>query len=299
MHIATIGIGGNALLSPKGKQNILGEFAATGKIAKSIAKLSYKYKTVVTHGNGTQVGDELLKNLNTKARALPLYLLNAETQASIGSVLENAINSRGPKTKFCTVLTHVLVSEDDPAFAKPTKQIGPFYSKDELERELKREKFSYIEKRGMFRRVVASPAPKKVLELEVIRHLLKSFGVVCGGGGGIPLFKKGSAYAGANAVIDKDLTTQLIANGVGSERLVLLTNVDFVYGSLDDKSTAIKRIHAGELKGMLGLFEEGTIRPKVEAAIRFIERGGKLAQIGNINAAERVLLENYGTCIIK
>ncbi|MEM3181180.1 MAG: hypothetical protein QXR85_00920 [Candidatus Micrarchaeaceae archaeon] len=297
MNTITIGIGGNALLNPKGSQRVSGELATTNRIAKAIAKLSNKYKIIVTHGNGTQVGDELLKNINASVEPLPLYLLNAETQASIGSVLENAINNQKPKRQFCTIVTHVSVSPKDPAFKRPTKPIGPFYSKTQLKEELKHEKFAYIKERGMFRRVVASPMPKRVLELGAIMHLSKSFNIICGGGGGIPVYYNGRAYSGANAVIDKDFTTQLIATGIGAERLVLLTNVDFVYGSLDDKRSAIKHIHANELKHMLTDFEEGTIRPKLEAAIKFVEHGGKLAQIGNIIAIEKVLNGREGTSI--
>ncbi|MGC8675997.1 MAG: carbamate kinase [Candidatus Micrarchaeia archaeon] len=299
MDTWVIGLGGNALMNPKRSQSFASETHEISSIAKSIAKLSKRHRIVVTHGNGTQVGDELLKNLACSVEPLPLYILSAETQASIGSVLETAFNSRKPSRQFCTILTHVEVDTSGSAFKKPTKQIGPFYTRRELERELGKEKFSYVEERGAFRRVVPSPRPETVLELEVIKHTLSRFNVICGGGGGVPMAKTKTGYEGVNAVVDKDYTTQLIANGVGASRLLLLTNAEYVYRNYGDSKSAIKSIKATELKRMLDALEAGTIRPKAEAAANFVENGGKLAQIGSIGRFYDLISGKSGTTVVR
>jgi len=298
MDRIVIGLGGNALLSPNSSQSLGAELGSIRKIAHALEGLAKHYNIVITHGNGTQVGDELLKNINSNA-ALPLYMLNAETQASIGSGLEMALNSSITKRRFCTIVTHVIVDRKDRAFNAPSKPIGPFYTKAQLEKELKNEKFNYIEKDGMFRRVVPSPMPKNVVEMDMIKHMLDRYNVICGGGGGIPIIKNGNRYIGINAVIDKDFTTQLIANALHAKRLIILTNVNYVYKNIYDKSTYINKIRAGALKSMLADFDEGTIRPKVQACIRFIENGGTMAQIGSLGRLESIINMESGTIITR
>ncbi len=296
LETIVIGLGGNALLSPRGKQSFGKELGSAKGTARAIARLSKEYRILLTHGNGTQVGDELLKNMGS-IEPLPLYLLNAETQASIGSMLETALNSEKPARPFCTIVTHVFVDKHDPAFSNPTKPIGPFYTKAQLEKALKREKFSYIEERKMFRRVVPSPMPRGILEIKQIMHLLKRFNVICGGGGGVPVYREHSSYMGANAVIDKDYATQLIANIIGAKRMIILTNTDYVYRNFEDKSTFIRKAKKEYMKNILGNLEEGTIKPKVDACIKFIENGGRIAQIGSINKINEVIAKKSGTII--
>ena len=297
LDVIVIGLGGNAMLSPKGRQSISAQLSSVANIAKGVARLSRRYRIVITHGNGTQVGDELLKNINSTREALPLYLLNAETQGSIGSSLEIALNSAKQKDEFCTILTHVLVDKDDSAFKKPSKPIGPFYTKKELKAELKKEEFEYVIERGMYRRVVPSPKPVGILEIDKIMHMLNKFNVICGGGGGIPVYANASRYAGVNAVIDKDYTTQLIANLIGAKKMLLLTDTDYVYKDIRDRRTRIEASQASEMKKLLDNLEEGTIRPKVEACINFIENGGKSAQIGSISKLIEVAMGKSGTTI--
>ncbi|MEM0149327.1 MAG: hypothetical protein QXW10_00310 [Candidatus Micrarchaeaceae archaeon] len=296
METIVIGLGGNALLNPKGKQSLSSEVIGAKNIAKSIALLSKRFKIILTHGNGSQVGDELLKNVGS-IEPLPLYLLNAETQASMGSVLETALNGEKPSRGFCTVVTHTLVSKNDPAFKRPTKPIGPFYTRAQLGKALRHGRFNYIEEHGMFRRVMPSPRPAGILEAAQIKYLLGRFNVICGGGGGIPIYKEKGIFKGANAVIDKDYTTQLIANMVGARRMVILTNVEYVYKDFEDKGSYIKVAKKEELKDTIGSLEEGTIRPKVDACIRFLEGGGKIAQIGSIGRLKEVIMEKSGTTI--
>ncbi|MGC8495673.1 MAG: hypothetical protein ACP5MX_00480 [Candidatus Micrarchaeia archaeon] len=298
METIVIGLGGNALLKPSGNQSVSGEISSIKNIAKTIARLSSRFNIVITHGNGTQVGDELIKNKNSGLEMLPLYLLNAETQGSIGSIIETAINSSRPGKPFCTVVTHVVVDKSDDAFSVPTKPIGPFYTKRELGKGSKGQ-FSYIKENGMFRIVVPSPRPIKILEIEQIKHMLKRFNVICGGGGGIPVFIEGNSIIGANAVVDKDYTTQLIATTIKARRMILLTNADYVYKDFAGRKGKIKKISMQEINSMIHNFEEGTIRPKIDACIRFIKNGGEIAQIGSINMLDKIIKKESGTLITR
>lgn len=305
MKSIVIALGGNALLSPSGKQSFAKENRSIEKISKEIAKVckNNNYKIVITHGNGSQVGDELMRNEHAKRYVpkLPLYMLNAETQALMGTVIETSLQNNlkliNVDKGICVILAHVLVDEKDIAFKRPSKQIGPFYTKKELEQELKLDKFAYIKSGSRYRMVVASPKPKKVIELgSIIAESDKNIVITCGGGG-VPMIKRGKRLVGIDAVIDKDLTAQLLANSIGADTLVILTNADFVYKNYKKRSGKIKEIDAKELKKTLNSFEEGTIKPKVEACISFIEKGGKEAYIGNVYKLDQMLSGKSGTRI--
>ena len=180
METLLIALGGNALLSPKGKQNVSNEIKNAERAMRGIAELAKtgRYKIVITHGNGPQVGNELLRNEHSKSIVppLPLYMLNAETQASIGDILQTALIRElrvlNVKKGVSVLLTHAVVGKNDPAFRKPTKPIGPVYAKAELEKELRQKKFGYVRTSGGgYRRVVASPRPISVIEFEAVKKL--------------------------------------------------------------------------------------------------------------------------------
>lgn len=307
MDCVVIALGGNALLDPSGKQSFLSENRSVGKVSKSIVELykKKKYRIIITHGNGSQIGDELMRNEHAKSfiPKLPVYAINAETQASIGTLIETSIissmASMKAKGEVCVILTHVLVDGNDPAFKRPLKQVGPFYTKSELQKELKIERFDYIKHQSKYRRVIASPLPKIILESDVIAKSSHYSIVVACGGGGIPVIRSGSGFAGVDAVIDKDLTTQLLASSIGADKMVLLTNAEYLYANWGKSKKAIKEVSSKELRKKLDQFEEGTIRPKAEACIRFIENGGKEAYIGNVFKLELILERKSGTRIIK
>ena len=306
MKSIVIALGGNALLDPSGRQSFAKENENINRVSKDIAKLckNSSYRIVITHGNGSQVGDEMLRNEHAKKYVpkLPLYVLNAETQALIGTVIETALRNNlallGVKRDVCVILAHVLVDKNDKAFKKPTKQVGPFYSKKELDSELKLDKFNYIKSGSEYRKVVASPKPKGILEVGTIQAEFKKKIVVTCGGGGVPTIKKGKELAGINAVIDKDLTTQLLANSIKAETLVILTNAEYIYSDYKRKKGKIKEVSAKTLKGNMDKFEEGTIKPKVQACINFIENGGKEAYIGNVYKLDQILSGTSGTKIV-
>jgi carbamate kinase len=229
---------------------------------------------VITHGNGPQVGNELLRQERAAEEAppLPLWLAVAQTQAEIGALiaaeLRPAIDEREP----ACVLTHVRVAADDPAFDRPTKPIGPFYSAEEGE-QLERERgWAMVSdaNRG-HRRVVPSPMPLEVMELEVIRRLAAGNAVVIAcGGGGIPVVRRGGRLTGVDAVIDKDRASALLARGLGAERLLILTEVPAVCRHFgEDRQEEIRELSRSEAEELLPELPEGSMRPKVESALSF------------------------------
>ncbi len=307
VHMGTIviGIGGNALMQPSGKQGMAEELRNINRVADSIALLCKKGsdRIIVTHGNGTQVGDELERNEHARRYVpeLPMHLLTAETQATIGSViataLRNRMNAHRIDRNVEVLLAHVLVDRNDPAFIKPTKQIGKLYSMAELRKELKLGRFDYVKSGSKYREVIASPRPKVVLEADAIARAARHSVVVTCGGGGIPMAMGNGKLAGVSAVIDKDRTTGLLASSLKAERMVILTNSDYVYYDYPKKGKPIRNAKAHELRKALGRFEEGTIRPKLESCIDFVEKGGREAYIGNIFMLERILSGRSGTKI--
>jgi carbamate kinase len=229
---------------------------------------------VITHGNGPQVGNELLRQERAAEEAppLPLWLAVAQTQAEIGALisaeLRPALDGREP----ACVLTHVAVAADDPAFDRPTKPIGPFYSEEEGE-ALERERgwAMVADANRGYRRVVPSPAPLEIVELEVIRRLVEGGAVVIAcGGGGIPVVRRGSRLTGVDAVIDKDRASALLARGLEAQRLVILTEVPAVYRDFGTpEQEEIRALSPVDAEALLPQLAEGSMRPKVESALTF------------------------------
>ena len=276
--------------------------ASIRRVAREIAKLYLRHhRIVVTHGNGPQVGRELERNeLAAKViPELPLYYLTAETESVIGSAISTALCEElilfKKKPEVCTVISHVIVDQRGRA---PRKPVGPFLTMAELKAELKRGGFDYIRKGRKYRRVVPSPRPMLLLESDMINFLCTSGIVVAGGGGGIPMTTRGGRYRGVDAVIDKDLTSALLAIDIRADRLVILTDTDYLYTSASG-GRPIKRISASALSGMLDSLEEGTMKPKAQACINFIRGGGKAAYIGNLYKLKEILNGESGTKITK
>ncbi len=296
-----IAIGGNAISNPASMGDPRSESASIRRVAREIARLYLKrHRIVVTHGNGPQVGRELERNeLAAKAiPELPLYYLTAETESVIGSAISTALSEEllllKRKPEVCTVISHVLVEQKGRA---PRKPVGPFLNASELRSELRRGRFEYIRKGDRYRRVVPSPRPLVLLEADMIRFLSASGIVVAGGGGGIPMVSRSGRYRGVEAVIDKDLTSAILANGIGADKLVILTDTDYLYTSAEG-GRPIQKITVSALSRMLGSLEEGTMRPKVQACIDFIRGGGRAAYIGNLYKLKEILNEESGTKII-
>ena len=278
--LTVVALGGNALLGP-GERGTAAEqranLATTFEAARSILTDG---SVVVTHGNGPQVGNELLRQELASAEAppLPLYVAVAQTQAEIGALVAAELEPVAGR-RVAVLLTRVVVAGDDPAFADPTKPVGPFYDADRA-RELEQERgWAVREDAGRgWRRVVPSPKPLEVLELAAIKTLLESgVMVVAVGGGGIPVVARDGRHDGVDAVIDKDHASALLAAELGAERFVILTQVPAVYtgfGTREQK--ALVELVPGRDNELIDSLPAGSMRPKVEAAFRFVtETGGE------------------------
>jgi len=256
---------------------------------------------VVTHGNGPQVGNELLRQERAadEAPPLPLYLAVAQTQAEIGALIESELAPVAGRPVVC-LLTHVLVAEDDPAFDEPTKPVGPFYDEGKA-RELERKRgWRVVHDAGRgWRRVVPSPAPLEVVELDAIRALLASgLIVVACGGGGIPATRRGEHLAGIDAVIDKDRASSLLARGLGADRLVILTEVPAVYAGFGtDEQRELRELSVDEAEALLPELAAGSMRPKVEASVDFARVTGREALITSPAAVGEAIEGRAGTVI--
>lgn len=293
-----VAVGGNAISDPSSLGDPKSQQANIRKVAREIAKLYSKgEKVVVTHGNGPQVGRELERNeIAAKlVPALPLYYLTAETESVIGSMMVIALSEElitmGQKPEICTVISHVIV---DPKRAQ-MKPIGPTLSGSQLKEELKRGKFKYITSGGKYRRVVPSPKPLRVLESDMIQSLAAKGIVIAGGGGGVPLVLKNKRYVGVESVVDKDLTSSILASDIKADKLVILTDTDYLCSTKGGRQ--IKSIKASQASKLVASLEEGTIRPKLQACIDFIRSGGKAAYIGNLYKLPEILNEKSGTKI--
>ncbi|TML02862.1 MAG: carbamate kinase [Actinobacteria bacterium] len=254
-------------------------------------------RLVLTHGNGPQVGNELLRQERAadEAPQLPLWLAVAQTQAEIGALISVELRPELEGREPACVLTHVRVAADDAAFDRPTKPIGPFYSAEQAE-TLERERGWTLvadANRG-HRRVVPSPLPLEIVELEVIRRLSETAVVIACGGGGIPAVRRGGRLSGVDAVIDKDRASALLASGLDAERLIILTEVPALYRNFGAAAQQeVARLSADEAEALLPQLAEGSMRPKVEAALAF----GRVTLITNFDALDAALAGRGGTRI--
>ncbi len=309
MESVVVALGGNAILGRGVKPTYANQLKRIMESAKSIAigiRRSRYGIIVITHGNGPQVGDEFLRNEYSRKvlPPLPLHMLTAETQATIGAMLQRCLLYEFSRLHIDrdveVVITHALVNKNDTAFEKATKPIGPFYNRNELKNEMKSGAFDYVHEQGRYRRVVASPKPLKVLEIGAIKKLASSGAVViAGGGGGIPVIKSRIGYAGVDAVIDKDYTSQVIASALDVDRLSILTEPEYVYMDFPKNKMPVKNVRLGRPMPEIKFMEEGTMKPKVEACMQFISNGGNKACIGNIKNMESANGGVFGTVFRK
>jgi carbamate kinase len=288
-------LGGNALLRRGEQPTLEAQRANVEAAAAALRPLAAACELVVTHGNGPQVG---LLALQAEAVVdlppYPLDVLGAESEGMIGYLLEQALRNALPGRTVATVLTQVVVSADDPAFVAPSKPIGPVYP-ERRARVLAGERGWTVAPDGeWFRRVVPSPEPLEIVELDTIRALLAE-GVlpVCAGGGGIPVARDADGELhGVEAVIDKDLAAELLARSIGAARLLLLTDVPAV----EWEGEPLGQVSPRELRRLR--FAPGSMGPKVEAACRFAERTGGIASIGALEEAADLLAGRAGTRVV-
>ena len=298
--LVVLALGGNALLERGEPAEAASQRANVREAAASIAELDAEARLVVTHGNGPQVGLLALQaEAYHEVKPYPLDVLGAESEGMIGYLLDQAlVNELPPGRRVATLLTQTLVDADDPAFADPSKPIGPVYPPEGGER-LARERGWRVKPDGPYvRRVVASPQPVEIVEIETIRLLLDAgVLVVCAGGGGIPVVARPArGLAGVEAVVDKDLAAALLAERLGADALLMLTDVDAVQvGWGTPSAAALRRACPADLRRMT--FAAGSMAPKVEAACRFVERTGGRAGIGRLDKAAAILAGRAGTMV--
>jgi carbamate kinase len=268
MKIAVIALGGNALITPKEKGTIEQQMKHIDKTISHLKNLSKKYKLVLVHGNGPAVGNLLIQQ--EKGKPIPpmsLDVCDAMTQGHLGYLLQKSVQNILNK-KAITVVTQVLVNKNDSAFKKSTKPIGPYY-KTKIEKNM-------IKEPEGWRRVVPSPKPIKIIEIEQIKSLIKNYVVIACGGGGVPVIRE-NGLKGIEAVIDKDCATELLASELKADLLIFLTDVDSVYLNYESKNPiAIAEMNVKEAKKLMKHFKEGSMKPKIEASINFLKKGKKV-----------------------
>jgi carbamate kinase len=284
--LAVIAIGGNSLIKDKAHQTVPDQRQAAADTNEHIADLIEEgYDVVITHGNGPQVGFILRRSelSRTELHDVPLDSCGADTQGALGyniqQTLQNILAVRGVKKGVVTVVTQVLVDGNDPSFQKPNKPIGSFMTAEVAEQRRKEDGWDVVEDAGRgWRRVVASPIPLRIVELDAIRLLVDAGqAVVAVGGGGVPVIEKNGELVGTAAVIDKDRASALLANNLGADVLIISTAVDRAclnFGKPDQKP--IDRMDVAKAKQYMneGHFKAGSMGPKIEAAIQFLENGG-------------------------
>jgi len=270
-----VALGGNALMRPGERGTAAEQLANLRRAVTGLRPLLAETEgLVITHGNGPQVGNELLRQERAAAEAppLPLWLAVAQTQAEIGALIAAELRPALDDREVACLLTHVTVAPDDPAFNRPTKPIGPFYSAEQAELLERERGWALVPdaNRG-HRRVVPSPEPLEIVELDAIRRLVKAgtITIACGGGG-IPVARREGRLSGVDAVIDKDRASALLARELEAQRLIILTEVPAVYRSFGDEGEEeIRELSRKDAEGLLPALPEGSMRPKIEAALGF------------------------------
>ena len=291
-----IALGGNAIARRGEALDADSQRRRVREAASAVADIARASETVVTHGNGPQVGLLALQAQATPGVApYPLDILGAETEGKIGYLIEQELASIFPRSEVATMLTQVEVDPGDPAFGKPTKPIGPVYPGAEARELSRRFGWRMAAEGDGFRRVVPSPEPVRIREFRTIEILVEAgVIVVCAGGGGIPVVRTAEgALRGVEAVIDKDRTAALLAIGLRADALLLVTDVDAVYADWPERRRPLGETTPAELRGLA--LDPGSMGPKVEAACRFVEASGKPAMIGALGEARRVLEGRAGT----
>jgi carbamate kinase len=293
-------LGGNALLERGEAPDSDIQEAHVLKAAHALAALAEAHDLVITHGNGPQVGVLALESAGDPAlsRPYPFDVLGAQTQGMIGYWLAQALHNALPGRQAACLISRTLVSADDPAFARPTKFVGPIYDEPQAHRLAKAHGWQVRQDGARWRRVVPSPEPAELIDLRAIR-LLAGGGaiVICAGGGGVPVVRDGaSGLRGVEAVIDKDLTAALLAQALNADALLLLTDIEAVQDGFGTPyAQPIRHASPGELRARP--FPAGSMGPKIEAACRFAEATGKLAAIGQLCDAQALLDRTAGTII--
>jgi carbamate kinase len=308
MKTAVVAIGGNALIKKGEEGNIYQQFANARETCAKIVEMGYDI--VLTHGNGPQVGDSIRRHENSR-KTIPPYPLGmcvSETVGSMGYMLQQTMQNTAKKSNVSkdvvTIITQVLVDGNDPSFGNPTKPIGQFFSKTDIEEITRTEKWTVVEDSGRgWRRVVPSPKPLSIVEKDTIGDLLERGKIVIAcGGGGLPVIQlENGLLDGVEAVVDKDYASSKLAQQLGIDELIILTGVDKVsvnFGKPDQADLDVLTVSDAKRYLADGQFPPGSMGPKIEAAIEFIENGGKRAIIASHDKLVEAVQGKAGTQII-
>ena len=304
----TIALGGNAILKPGQQGTAAEQLANVYQSCQQIGELAASgHEIVITHGNGPQVGNILLQQASAaKIPALPLDFCGAQTQGFIGYMIQNSLlnvfKDKKLNIQSTSVITQVLVDQNDPAFERPSKPVGPFFEQEHARKRERENGEKWVEDSGRgWRRVVPSPKPIKIMEKELINDLKKKKRIViAAGGGGIPVIKRENELKGVEAVIDKDRAGCILAQNTDSDFFFILTDVDNVminYGT--EAEQALREVSISEIEKHLseGQFGQGSMAPKVESAVNFVREGGKKAVITSLDKLSAAFKGEAGTII--
>jgi len=307
--VALVAFGGNAFSTGEEGYTVENERKAADRMCEKLLDvIETGYDLVITHGNGPQVGNLMIQRDLSRhcVPPLPLDVLVAQTEGSLGYILQdellNHLRAHRTGKYVVTLITQVCVDADDPAFKNPTKPVGPFYSKEDADKLLhENPDWNLVEDAGRgYRRVVPSPKPTKIIQRDMIRSLVYSGNVViAAGGGGIPIIKDANDnYVGVEAVVDKDLTSAMLANDIKADLLIILTGVEKVclnFGKTDQ--TPLNSISYSQAKQYLneGQFPPGSMGPKIESALQYLENGGRKVIITNAESLHDALEGKNGT----
>lgn len=304
--ILLIALGGNALIKKGQTGTADQQFENLSLPMKQIAELSRKYRLVITHGNGPQVGNLLLQQESCdKVPKMPLEVIGAMTQGQIGYMIESSLDTAlmemgvDEEQDFVSLITYVVVDENDPAFQNPTKPIGPFYT----EAEAAKLSYNLAKTEKGYRRVVASPKPVAIVERKEIKKLIDmDFIVICCGGGGIPVVRKERRFSGVEAVIDKDLASSVLAREIKADIFIVASDVE---GAAVDwgkpEQRILRKVALAEIREYVeaGHFPAGSMGPKVDAVIQFAESTGNRCIICNLDDIQKAVEGVAGTEIFQ
>ncbi|SDP51814.1 carbamate kinase [Desulforhopalus singaporensis] len=300
--ILLVALGGNALINKKEQGTIAQQFKNLRVPVRQLARLAEQYTIIITHGNGPQVGNLMLQQEHCKSvPGLPLEILVAQTQGQIGYMIESTLDSelmkldRHHRLHLVSLISYVVVDENDPAFTRPTKPIGPCFTREQAQNL----PYPVHQTAKGYRRVVASPAPITIVEKREIKRLVEQdFIVICCGGGGIPVTREKRTFTGVDAVIDKDLASVCLAMEVGVNIFLIATDVPgAALNFAKPGQRFLRKVTAARAQSYLaaGHFEAGSMAPKMEAAIKFRQHGGERAIICSITDIDSAIKGTAGT----
>lgn len=308
MKSILVALGGNALLK-KGQKGIAAQFRNIEKTTNKLASLAKRNVLTITHGNGPQVGNALIRVEEAlgKAYSLPLQVIVAETEAEIGYILQQSLRNHlkklGIQLPVISILTQVIVDKNDPSFKLPTKFVGPYYKLHEARKLTKKGMHIKRDPRGGYRRVVPSPRPKRIVEANSIKKFTKEAIVIAAGGGGIPVIEERGQLKGIEAVIDKDLASAVLAIDIKADLFLIITDVPCVYLNFKKKNQkALRKLTVKQAREYIEQqqFPAGSMLPKIKAAINFLEqrKQGKVI-ITSPEKLDKALKGREGTLIVR